>query len=372
VKGYASQEIERNYLRARELSHNQSGSEQYFLSVWGLWVFHLVRGPLATACDLAEQLLSLAEREQDPDLLIRAHESVGSTYSFLGRFEEAKTNLLAAKSHYDPTRHRSQRLPYAQDPGITARIILARTLWILGEVDQVEALSQEAIGMARQLEHPFTLAFALATVSWIYSTVRDARRTLIFAEEAVAISTKYSFEVTLAWATSLQGWALAENGEEQGLSRLVKGLSATQAAGASLNNTFTLAQLAEIYMQQKRVDEGLGAVAEAEKLVLSQGERCWQAELLRLKGELLLEQSEQSVSAAEQCFTEALKIAQEQHANMLELRAAASMARLLPRLNNPDTAKRTLSSVLARFGEHGADLDLMKAQAILNQLSISP
>ncbi len=369
VKGYASQEIERNYLKARELSHNKCGSEQYFLSVWGLWVFYLVRGPLATACDLAEQLLSLAEREQNPDLLIRAHESVGSTYSFLGRFEEAKTNLLAAKSHYDPTRHRSQILPYAQDPGITARIILARTLWILGEVDQVEALSQEAIGMARQLEHPFTLAFALATVSWIYSTVRDARRTLIFAEEAVAISTKYSFEVTLAWATSLQGWALAEKGEEQGLVRLVKGLSAAQAAGAILNNTFTLAQLAEIYMRQKRFDEGLGAIAEAEKLVLSQGERCWQAELLRLKGELLLEQSEQSAAAAEQCFSKALMIAQEQHANMLELRAATSMARLLRKLNQPDIAKRTLSSARAKIGVPSGNPDVVEAQAILEEIN---
>ncbi len=369
VKGYASQEIERNYLRARELSRDESGSEQYFLSVWGLWVFHLVRGPLATACDLAEQLLSLAKCEHNPDLLIRAHESVGSTYSFLGRFNEAKAHLLAAKSLYDPARHRSRALPYTQDPGITARIILARTLWILGEVDQVEALSEEAIGMARQLEHPFTLAFALATVSWIYSTIRDANRTLIFAEEAVAISTKYSFEVTLAWATSLQGWALAEKGDEEGLGRLVKGLSDTQVAGASLNNTFTLALLAEIYLRQKRPEEGLGAVAEAEKLVHSQGERCWQAELLRLKGELLLKQSEQSVSAAEQYFIEALKIAQEQHASMLELRAAMSMARLLKKLNRLDAAKLVLNSVRFRLDEAVANPDLMEARTLLTQLN---
>jgi class 3 adenylate cyclase/predicted ATPase/ABC-type cobalamin/Fe3+-siderophores transport system ATPase subunit len=372
VKGYASREIEHNYLRAKELSQENSGSGHRFLSVWGLWVFHLVRGPLATACDLAEHLLSLAEREQDPDMLIRAHESVGSTYSFLGRFDEAKAHLLAAKSLYDPARHRSNTLPYTQDPGITARIILARTLWILGEVDQVEALSQEAIGMARQLEHPFTLAFALATVSWIYSTVRAANRTLVLAEEAVAISTKHSFEVTLAWATSLQGWALAEQGDEQGLGRLVKGLSATQAAGASLNNTYTLALLAEIYLRQNRIDEGLGALAEAEKLVHSQGEKCWQAELLRLKGELLLAQSDQSICAAEQCFSEALTIAREQRAKMLELRAATSMARLLRKLNKPDMAKRTLSSVRARFGEQGANPDLMEAQAILDQLSVTP
>ena len=368
VKGYASQEIERNYLRAKELSQESSDAEHHFLAHWGLWVFHLVRGPLATACDLAEHLLSQAKREQNPDMLIRAHESVGSTYSFLGRLDEAKAHLLDAKSLYDPARHRSRALPYTQDPGITARIILARTLWILGEVDQVEALSQEAIGMARELEHPFTLAFALATVSWIYATIRDADQTLVLAEEAVALSTKYSFEVTLAWATSLQGWALAEKGDEQGYDRLVKGLSATQAAGASLNNTFTWALLAEIYLRQKRIDEGLGAVAEAEKLVHSQGERCWQAELFRLKGELLLEQSEPSVSAAEQCFADALRIAQDQHASMLELRAAMSMARLLRKLNRSDAARSVLQAVCSKITERVSNPELIEAEAILSEL----
>jgi class 3 adenylate cyclase/predicted ATPase len=368
VKGYASEEIEGNYLRAQELSQENRDSEHRFLAHWGLWVFHLVRGPLATACDLAEHLLSQAKREQNPDMLIRAHESVGSTYSFLGRFDEAKAHLLAAKSLYDPAIHRSQALPYTQDPGITARITLARTLWILGEVDQVEALSQEAISMARELEHPFTMAFALATVSWIYATLRDVDRTLALTEEAIALSTKYSFEVPLAWATSLQGWALAEKGEEQGLDRLVKGLSATQAAGASLNNTFTLALLAELYLRQKRINEGLGIFLEAQKLVCSQGERCWQAELLRLKGELLLEQPEPTVSAAEQCFAEALRVAQDQHASMFEIRAAMSMARLLRKLNRLDAAKLVLHSVCSRFHERVANPDLIEAQTILEQL----
>ncbi len=370
VKGYASQEIERNYLRARELSQDKNSSGQYFLSVWGLWVFHLVRGPLATACDLAEHLLSLAGREQNPDRLIRAQESVGSTYSFLGRFDEAKAHLLSAKSLCDPTRPRSEALPYTQDPGITARIMLARTLWIVGELDQVEALSREAIGMARQLEHPFTLAFTLASVCWISSALRDVDRTLGLAHEAVAIATKHSFEVGLAWAMSSQGWALAETGHEEGLTKLVNGLSATQAAGASLNNTYTLALLAELYLRQKRVTEGLQAIEEAQRVVLAQGERFWQAELFRLKGELLLEQAEPSVSTAEQCFTESLTIARQQQAHMLELRAAMSMARLLKKLHRLDAAKLTLQAVLSRFRDGVVSADIIEARTILEGLSV--
>ena len=112
--------------------------------------------------------------------------------------------------------------------------MLARTLWILGEVEQAEALALEAIGMARELEHPFTRGFYLIVLSWIYSTLRNAKRTLEFADEAIALSTQYSFELGLAWATACQGWALAENGQEEGLAKLINGLSATRATGASI------------------------------------------------------------------------------------------------------------------------------------------
>jgi predicted ATPase len=237
----------------------------------------------------------------------------------------------------------------------------------MGEVDQVEALAQEAIGMARELEHPFTLAFTLATASWIYSTLRDTNRTLSLTEEAIQLSIKYSFEVPLAWAMSFQGWALAEQGKENGLDRLREGLSAAQRANASLNNTYTLALLAENHLRNQHIAEGLHAVQQAQELAATQGELCWQTELLRLKGELLLEQSEPSVSAAEQCFAEALRVAQDQHARMLELRSATSMARLLRKLNKPDIAKRLLSSVRSRFSAQGASPDLMKPkQSLIN------
>lgn len=370
VKGYASDDIEHNFRRAKELSQENSDSEHHLLAIWGLWVFQFVGGHADTARGLAENLLALANREQNSDLRIRAHMSVGSSYFFLGRFEEAKTHQLAAKTLFDPNRNRSHDLPYTQDPGITARIILAWTCWILGEVDQVEPLALEALGMARELEHPFTLVFALTSLSWIYSTTHDAQRTLQLTDEAVAVSTKYSFELGLAWATVLQGWALAEQGREEGLGKLVQGLSAIEATGASLNNTFTLALLAEIYLRHNRIDEGLAAIEDAQKLASTWGELFWQAELFRLKGELLLRQSDQSVHAAEQCLSDALKIAQNQHATMLELRAATSLARLWKTLNKVDEATRILQSVCAKFHEGVDNRELSEARTALAQLRV--
>jgi len=370
VKGYASDDMEQNYRRAKDLSQEHSGSVHQFLAIKGLWVFHLVRGQIANARDLAENLLSLATQEQISDLLIDAHHVSGSTYFFLGRFDEAKHHLLTAKSLDDPNQHRSLALRYGQDPGITARIMLARTFWMLGEVEQAETLALEAIGLARAAEHPYTLVFTLVFLSRIYSAVRNAKRTLELTDEAISVSTQYSFELGLALATASQGWALAENGQEDGLGKLIHGLSAIRVTGATLDNTFTLALLAEIYLRNNRIEEGLGAIEEAQKLAGTGGELFWQAELLRLKGELLLGQSDPSVQAAEQCFCEALKIAQDQHATMLELRAATSLARLWRKLNKSDDAKRILNSVYSRFTEGVDNRDLIEAKTVLDQLGV--
>ncbi|MCP9473418.1 MAG: hypothetical protein NNA30_11850 [Nitrospira sp.] len=308
----------------------------------------------------------MARRRQVPDLLVRAHESAGSTDSFIGRFDEAKTHLEAATT--DPRPCRSHTLPYTQDPGITASIMLARTLWIMGDVDRVEPLVSEAIGKARDLAHPFTLAFTLATTAWISSMLRDASRTLELTEEAIAISTKYSFEVARAWAVSSQGWALARNGDEKGLARLREGLAATQATGAALNNTYTLALLAESYLHDGRVDEGLDAIAEAQRLATTQGERFWTAELSRLKGELLLGRADPPIEDVKQCFQEALTIARSQRAVMLELRAATSLARLLKTLNRKKDAQCLLGTVCSRFNQRADCVDLQEAQAVLDEL----
>jgi class 3 adenylate cyclase/tetratricopeptide (TPR) repeat protein len=367
VKGYASDEIEHNYQKAKDLLREHSGAVHQFLAIRGLWVFHMVRGHLVNAHGLAEDLLALAHREQSLDLLIEAHVNLGSTSFFLGRFDEARTHLSSAKSLDDPNQHRSQVF-YGQDSGISARVMLTRTLWILGEVDQAGMLALETMDMARKLEHPFTRVFTLIFLAWTYSGARNTKKTLELTNEAIALSTQYSFELGLAWATASQGWALTESGQEEGLAKLIDGLSATRATGASTNNTFTLALLAEIYLRRNRIDEGLAAIEEAHKLAVAIEELFWRSELFRLKGELLLRRSDESVQEAEECLRAALKTAQDQHAAMLELRAATSLAKLWRKLNKADDAKRILDAVYSRFNERADNLDLSEAKTILEQL----
>ena len=222
--------------------------------------------------------------------------------------------------------------------------------------------------MARELDHPFTLVFTLVFLSWVYSTFRNANKTLELTDEAIAVSTQYSFELGLAWATASQGWALAENGQEEGVGRLISGLSAVRATGESVTTIDMLSLLAEIYLRKKRFSEGLAAIEDAQKTAVTQEELFWQAELFRLKGELLLGQSDQSLNEAEQCFCKALEIARNQNAKMLELRAATSLARLWKKLNQLDEAKSILSSVYSSFTEGFGSPDLIEAKTVLEQL----
>jgi predicted ATPase len=271
VKGYASDEMEQNYSRAKDLSQEMSDSLHQFRAIRGLWIFHFVRGRLTDARHLAEKLLFLANREQSSDLRVEAHRNLGTTYFYLDRFDEARTHLLTAKALYDPNQHHSHALLYGQNPEITARIYLARTLGVLGEIEQAETLALEAIGMARELDHPFTLAFALVVLSWVYATFRNANRTLELTDEAIAVSTQYSFKLVLARATAVQGWALAENGQEEGVGKLISGLSAVRATGESATPTDMLSLLAEIYLRKKRFSEGLAAIEDAQKMAVAHG-----------------------------------------------------------------------------------------------------
>ncbi len=369
VKGYASDEMVHNFLRAKNLSHETSDFALQFHANWGLWIFHMVSGHLITdALGLAEKLLSLAVREQNPDFLVEAHRSLGTTYFYIGRFDEAKIQLLNAKELYDPNQHRTHVSLYAKDPGIIATIYLARTLWILGETEKAESLALEAISMARELDHPYTLAFTLGYLTWLYSGARNPIRALELAEEASKISAQYSFKLSLAWAQASHGWAVAKVGRVEGIDELISGLSSIRATGASVNNTYTMALLAELYLLQELSSEGLDIIKDAQVSAVSQGELFWQAELFRLQGELLLIQANPLHTEAEQCFYKAMEIARHQNAKMLELRATVSLAKFWKKTNQLEKAKDILNSVYSSFAEGCESPDLVETKTLLEQM----
>jgi predicted ATPase len=214
---------------------------------------------------LIEQLLRLGQNASDPTLLTQAHWVLGFTLFFMGAFAPARAHLEHVMALYDPQQHRSHIFlyGYGQDPGATSLYYAALALWYLGYPDQALQRSQQAVTLAQELSHPFSLAFALEGVAEIYQFRREVQRTQERAEALMTLSTEQRFAFWLVSATVLRGWALAEQGQgAEGIAQIRQGLAAWQAMGEALYQPRFRALLAEIYGNVGQTEAGLTVLAE--------------------------------------------------------------------------------------------------------------
>ncbi len=174
----------------------------------------------------------------------------------------------------------------------------------------------------------------------------------------------------MAHATILRGWAIAEQGRnDEGIAHIQEGLAASRTIGAEVVRTYFLCLLAEVCMKRGRLDDGLGALSEALAAANDREERVSEAEIHRLKGELLLRQNNSNASEAQSCFQSAIAVARKQSAKSLELRATVSLARLLDKQGKRDEARAMLADIYNWFTEGFDTADLKDAKALLNELS---
>jgi predicted ATPase/class 3 adenylate cyclase len=370
TKGFAAPELEGAYARARELCRQVGETPELFPVLWGLWGFYLNRGELQTAHELAEELLNLAKRVEDPALLLQAHHALGPTLFHLGRVSPARIHLEQAIALYDPQQHRSHAFTYGgHDPGSCCRMYAARTQWLLGYPEQAVQRSHEALSLAQRIAHPFSLAHALCFAAGIHQFRREGQAVQEQAEAAMALSTEQGFASRLALGILLRGWALAEQGQgEAGIAQMRQGLAARHAIGEDVDRAYYLALLAEGYGKAGRTMEGLHVLTEALAVMDSIEEHYYEAELCRLKGALLLMHSAEQDAEAEACFQQALAVARRQQAKSLELRAAMSLARLWQQQGKRDEARALLAPIYGWFTEGFDTADLQEAKVLLDAL----
>jgi predicted ATPase len=375
TKGWAAPEVGKAYARARELCQQVGEIPQLFRVLWGLFRFYLVRAEHKTARELGEQLLSLAQHQQDPAFLLEAHFDWGAILYCLGEFAPAREHLEQSIARYDPQQHRSHTLVYGSDPRVFCLSWTAHALWSLGYPDQALKRTQEALASAQELSHPFSLALALDYATILHQFRRERQAAQERAAAAIALCTEQGFAYYLAWGTVMQGWALAEQGRrEEGIAQMRQSLAALRATGAELRQPYYLAMLAEAYGKAGKAEEGLTALAEALDRVNKTGERFYEADLYRLKGELTLKSQVQGSKfkvqkEAEECFRKAIEIARRQQARSLELRAVTSLARLWQRQGKKAKAHYVLSEVYNWFTEGFDTADLQDAKTLLDELS---
>ena len=377
AKGNAAAEVEMAYARARELCEKIGDDSELFQVLIGLRRFYFARGKLKRAHGLGEELLALAQSHQDPNHLSRAHFMLVETLCWFGEFTQALEHCELGISFYDPHQQGSQVLLYGTDIWAASQSLKSLAFWHLGYPNQALEGSREALNVAQELSHPFSLAYTLYMSALINQFCREVNAVEKLVERVIRLATERGFPFWLALGTILRGWSLSEKGEiEEGIEQMRQGLGAFRASGAQFLITFLLSLLAEGHGKAGRAEEGLTILSEALNLVEENGECMWEAELYRLKGELLKASSSGSSSKqkadieneVEECFIKALDTARSQRAKSLELRAAVSMSRLWSRQGKKEEAKKLLAEVYGWFTEGFDTADLKEAKALLDEL----
>src|SRR5262245_54159712 len=260
--GQAAPDVEHAYTQAYACCQQVGEPPELVPVLYGLWRCYVQRSQLPTARALGDTLLRLAHRADDAALLVLAHYALGVTQFFLGALPAARRHLEDALVRYTPDQHRAQVLRMGVDPGLDSHLYAAWTLWLLGYPAQALARVHEALALAQELAHPYSLAQARLLAAIIAQWRRDVPAVYEHAAAAVALSTAQGFPFWAAMGTSLRGWALAMQGQgAEGVTQVRQGLAAWRANGSALGTPYCCTVLADVCDHLGHPADGLQALA---------------------------------------------------------------------------------------------------------------
>lgn len=369
TKGFASHEAEAVYKRAQELSRELSRDADLFTAIRGLGYVYHVRANLREAMQLVDESIDLARRIGDPAMLVEAYHFAGAPRFHTGKFQAARDwhqQSLQAGDY----RGRFHSQVYGINMGVFCRAYMGHCDWHLGYPDRALQIAEDGLALAREVAHPFSIAIALDYLAMLHQFRREPGAALRIAEEARSLCQEYRFDYYGAWSALIQAWAVAKHGSlEEALEAYAAALDEFRGTGASLRMPHYLCMLATIQHRAGRRDAGLRIVAEAAQIAEKNRETWCNAELERARGELLLvDPSDDDREEAEAAFKQAMKIAADQGAKILELRASAALARLWNERSEPQKALEVLAPIYGWFAEGFDTPDLRQAGALLSGL----
>jgi tetratricopeptide (TPR) repeat protein len=337
---------------------------------------------------VGEQLLALAPsadsgQAQDggQPFLMLAHWVLGHSHLLQGQLVAAREHLGQALALHDPEAGPPVGLSFPEEPGVIGRVELSYALWLLGYPDQGRSNLQQALALAQEFDQPRTTAFAHVLAGVLYSVGRDGTEALKHVQALQGLGE--AGQVYGAWAELLTGQADAAapwSDHDQGFAHAAADSAAVQGTGSGVGHVMRLLVRAQTLLQAGQAAMALEAVDQALAWIERTGVQLLEAEVWRVRGELLLtsddgprtmddREAASSAAEAEACFHRALEVAQEQQARWLELRAAVSLARLWGTQDRHDEAHELLSDIYGWFTEGFDTVDLIEAKALLDELA---
>jgi predicted ATPase/class 3 adenylate cyclase len=364
IKGYSSPLVGEAVLRARTLAEQLDRPEHLVPLLYSQWIFHTVRAEHKVALALAEH----GEAQNDEATQLLGRNLRGNSCLYLGEFVAARALLEQCEGLRDPAHRAVYIAQTAEDQYAVNRARLAMTLAFLGYLDQSRARIDEAISEARRLDHAYTVAWVfgrIAGVEWVAGLPHDVER---HARQVVALSKEHGFAYWLSMGLLLHGWSLTVLGQPQGgLALIADGLAQLRDTGAIQATPLGLGFLAEANGHIGQLEQGLSLVAEAARIIESTDERYTEADLYRIRGDLLTATGDRA--AAEQSYHQSLAVAKQQHAKGFELRAAVRLARLSKERGKRAEAADLVAPIYRWFTEGLETPNLKSARALLDGLT---
>jgi predicted ATPase len=368
-QSWGAREVGEAYARARELSLALNRPRALLFALWGQWVYHNCRADLERARRLAKEMRDLGETTGDVPTRVLGCDASGNTCSNLGEFTAGRAYAESGLALYDPT----HRQFYAElMPNDMLAVLLDHStfpLTCLGLFDQASSRADAALQEARRLSHPHTLAIALRS-AWVtgWCARLEPKLLLECADELLALSGEHELGFYRTVGLMYRGWCLAALGNaDKGIPVLATGLAGMHDVGYMLRRPCFLTLLADACRMAGQWEAALGHLAGARRLAEETEEQWFQAETLRLTGEVLLAMG--NCAGAEASYGEAIAIAQQQSAKLWELRAATSLARLWRDQGKHSEARELLAHVYGWFTEGFATPVLQEAKALLEELA---
>jgi class 3 adenylate cyclase/predicted ATPase len=365
--GPGAPEVEQAYRRADMLARQVGDVDQTFATTWGLWHLHEQQGKFRNAQGYADALLAITASEADTGLRLQAHHASWTTSFYLPAFDTCRRHVTEGRRLFDRQKHRTHRFLYGDhDPGVCCLCHTAVLEWIQGRADKALASAREALSLARDLAHPNTLMIALAFNSFVHQFRCEPKETAANADELEALCA--SAGGNPRWAATAQimrGWSrAADQPSEEAVDAIRDGITSLKQAGVQLRLPYFLSLLAETQLAAANVALGISTIDEGLAQVAATGERWWEGELLRLKGESLVLAGRRV--EAEAAFEQAHELALANGSPSLALRAALSLVRHASTTKRP-RAESVLRTIVDAFHGVSGARDLADARLLLRQ-----
>jgi class 3 adenylate cyclase/tetratricopeptide (TPR) repeat protein len=371
TKGYTYPPLEETYNRALDLCTRLNRPVDRIKVMRGLQLYQVVGGRLAQALGLAEQMAELIEDLDEPAFRVGAAQVVGQTNFFLGNFSAALQTLEKGIAIYDPDQPKIPNWP-GGEPGSQCRLYAAFILWMRGHPETALTHCEAAIAIANREENKFSLASTLAFVTLVRALDRDMDEAGDLADRGVALCEEQSNGFYLQFNRIIRGWTRLETGASLAcVEEMQQGLSAFRKSGARIFVPHFLAMQAEGLAKAGKPDQGLGAIEEALALIETTGERCWEADIHRIKGDLIGSLAPARPADSEDCYRTAIRVARDQGARSWELRAATALARRWQEEGRTEQAHDLLAPIYGSFAEGFDNADLKAAKTLLSEIASS-